>query len=95
MNLFESHFWYNKRQRNGILFLVFILILLQIALLFVDFSADENQQIDKDEFYAIQGKIDSLKRSGFIYPFSGLKTITSCNESSSFSFLVIPFNLNS
>ncbi len=62
MNLFESHFWYNKRQRNGILFLVFILILLQIALLFVDFSADENQQIDKDEFYAIQGKIDSLKR---------------------------------
>jgi len=38
------------------------LILLQIALLFVDFSADENQQIDKDEFYAIQGKIDSLKR---------------------------------
>jgi DNA uptake protein ComE-like DNA-binding protein len=62
MKLIESHFWYNRRQRNGILFLVSILLLLQIILFFVDFSTDENQQIDKEEFYAIQGKIDSLKR---------------------------------
>ena len=33
MNLFESHFWYNKRQRNGILFLVFILILFLDAVI--------------------------------------------------------------
>ena len=62
MKLFESHFWYNKRQRNGILFLVFILLLLQIILFFIDFSTDENQEIDKDKFYAFQPKIDSLKR---------------------------------
>ena len=62
MKIFESHFWYNKRQRNGILFLLSILLLLQIILFFVDFSTDENQQIDKEEFYAIQRKIDSLKR---------------------------------
>jgi DNA uptake protein ComE-like DNA-binding protein len=62
MKIFESHFWYNKRQRNGILFLVSILLLLQIILFFIDFSTDENQQIDKEEFYAVQGKIDSLKR---------------------------------
>ena len=62
MKLFESHFWYNKRQRNGILFLVFILLLLQIILFFIDFSTDENQEIDKDKFYAFQRKIDSLKR---------------------------------
>jgi len=41
---------------------VSILILLQFTLFFVDFSVDENQQIDKDEFYVIQHKIDSLKR---------------------------------
>lgn len=62
MNLFESHFWYNKRQRNGILFLVFILILFQLTLFFVNFSADENPEIAKEEFVAIQGAIDSLKR---------------------------------
>ncbi len=62
MKLFESHFWYNKRQRNGILFLVSTLILLQLILFFVDFSVDENQQIDKDEFYGFQHKIDSLKK---------------------------------
>ena len=62
MKIFESHFWYNKRQRNGILFLVSILILLQLTLFFVDFSADENQQIDQEEFYAFQHKIDSLKK---------------------------------
>ena len=62
MNLFESHFWYNKRQRNGILFLVSILLILQIILFFVDFTGSEYQEIDKDEFYAIQHKIDSLKR---------------------------------
>jgi len=62
MKIFESHFWYNKRQRNGILFLVSLLLLLQIILFFVDFSTGENQQMDKEEFYAIQVKIDSLKR---------------------------------
>ena len=29
---------------------------------FIDFSTDENQEIDKDKFYAFQRKIDSLKR---------------------------------
>jgi len=62
MNLFESHFWYNKRQRNGILFLVSILLLLQIILFFVDFSTDEYLEIDKDQFSVIQHKIDSLKK---------------------------------
>jgi len=61
MKLIESHFWYNKRQRNGILFLVFVLILFQLTLFFVNFSVDENQQIAREEFAAIQSAIDSLK----------------------------------
>lgn len=63
MNLFESHFWYTKRQRNGILLLVFVLVLLQIFLFFFDFSYSSEQSIRSDEFYRLQQSIDSLKKS--------------------------------
>ena len=63
MNLFESHFWYTKRQRNGILLLVFILVLLQISLFFFDFSSSGEQSIRSDEFYRLQHSIDSLKKN--------------------------------
>ena len=63
MNFFESHFWYTKSQRNGILLLVFILILLQCVLLFVDFSTSEEQAINSNEFHDLQQRIDSLKKN--------------------------------
>ena len=61
MKLFESHFWYNKRQRNGILYLIGILIFLQFILYYADFSAPE-EYLDPEDFALIQHKIDSLKR---------------------------------
>jgi DNA uptake protein ComE-like DNA-binding protein len=63
MNLFESHFWYTKRQRNGILLLVTILIILQIILIFVDFSPGESQSMNADELHRLQQSIDSLEKS--------------------------------
>lgn len=61
MNFLESHFWYNKRQRNGILLLCFILLLVQFLLFFADFSSD--QAFSDQEFAEIQYKIDSLKNA--------------------------------
>ena len=62
MKLFESHFWYNKRQRNGILFLVCMLIILQFILYYADFSTPD-EYLDPAEFAQIQHKIDSLTRA--------------------------------
>ncbi len=62
MKIFKSHFWYNKRQRNGILFLVLIIVLLQVIYVFVDFSSDKIIDTDSVELLAFQKKIDSLKK---------------------------------
>ena len=59
MKFMESHFWYNKSQRNGILFLFIILFTAQALLYFVDFSDDN--ELNEQQFALIQYKIDSLK----------------------------------
>ena len=50
MNIFKPHFWYDKRQRNGVLFLICIIILLQIVYTIGWFSKDEKTKIDTEEF---------------------------------------------
>ena len=76
MNIFKSHFWYNKRQRNGILFLISLILLLQLVYVFVDFSSEEPQDVNTSELLAFQQEIDSLKtietekRKPKIYPFN-------------------------
>ncbi len=62
MNDLKSHFWYNKRQRNGILFLVIIIVVLQSVYFFVGFSFDEEITPDVSEIDSIQQQIDSLKK---------------------------------
>ncbi len=76
MNIFKSHFWYNKSQRNGIFLLVIIIVILQI-LIFADvFSTDEKVNTTAPELLAFQKQIDSLKvveienRKPKIYPFN-------------------------
>lgn len=70
----KSHFWYNKSQRNGILFLSIVIIILQLVYLFTDFSSKENLQTE--EIITFQKSIDSLKlieiknRKPKIYPFN-------------------------
>lgn len=61
MKILKSHFWYNKRQRNGILFLILFLLLLQLVLYFYNFS--DPDYLDEQEFALIEAKIDSLKKS--------------------------------
>ncbi|MEX6626198.1 ComEA family DNA-binding protein [Tenacibaculum salmonis] len=61
MNLFKPHFWYNKRQRNGVLFLVSIILILQFVYFYVDFSSDKIINTNSSEISYFQKQIDSLK----------------------------------
>ncbi|REE82827.1 DNA uptake protein ComE-like DNA-binding protein [Lutibacter oceani] len=61
MNIFKSHFSYNKRQRNGIFFLLLIIVLLQIVFFFVDFSSKDINTIYQNEIALFQKEMDSLK----------------------------------
>jgi len=62
MNFLKSHFWYNKRQRNGAIFLIALILVLQLIYLFIDFSPDNNTNFDVSEVDTAQTQIDSLKR---------------------------------
>ncbi len=74
MKIFKSHFWYNQRQRNGILFLLIIIVILQLVYYFVtpQFKPLESNS-DLDTY---QKKLDSLKSlksniiKDSIYPFN-------------------------
>lgn len=72
----QSHFWYNKRQRNGILFLAIIIIILQLVYFFVDFSSTEKTELNTPEIVKFEKEIDSLKKiasenkKSKIYPFN-------------------------
>ncbi len=76
MKLKESHFWYNKRQRNGIFLLAAIIIALQLILFFADFSSDETIDINTHDVQKFEREIDSLnqvelqQRKPKIYPFN-------------------------
>ncbi|WP_299061567.1 helix-hairpin-helix domain-containing protein [uncultured Polaribacter sp.] len=76
MNIFKSHFWYNKSQRNGILFLAILIIILQAMIVFVNFSSDNEIDLNSKEVLAFHQQIDSLKaieienKKPKIYPFN-------------------------
>lgn len=62
MKIFKPHFWYNKRQRNGVFFLLFTTVVLQVIYVCVDFSSERIYDVNKKELVAFQNTIDSLKR---------------------------------
>lgn len=76
MKIFKSHFWYNKRQRNGIFFLLLIIVLLQGVYWCVNNSITTKVIEESKELIAFQKEIDSLKlfeierRKPKIYPFN-------------------------
>ena len=76
MKYLKSHFWYNNSQRNGILFLVLLIIILQLIYFFVDFSKKETADLNSIEIGRFQREIDSLKlielenRKPKIFPFN-------------------------
>ena len=61
MNFFKSHFGYNKRQRNGIFFLLLIIVSLQSVFFFVDFSSKETLNFSSAEIAEFQREMDSLQ----------------------------------
>jgi DNA uptake protein ComE-like DNA-binding protein len=76
MNSLKSHFGYNKRQRNGIFFLLLFIVFLQCIFFFVDFSSEETNAVSQNEIAAFQHEMDSLKSVEMeksipkIYPFN-------------------------
>jgi len=74
MNFFKSHFGYNKRQRNGVFFLLLTIVLFQSIFFFVDFSSKEDFGFSSTKIELFQNEIDSLKnielekRKPKIYP---------------------------
>lgn len=61
MKFLKSHFWYHKRQRNGILFLLLMIAVFQLVISFVSFSSEEAIDIEASEIRDFQHQIDSLK----------------------------------
>jgi DNA uptake protein ComE-like DNA-binding protein len=61
MKIVKPHFWYNKSQRNGVLFLLLLIVLLQMLFSFVDFSNNEKPLPDT-QVQRLQSQIDSLKK---------------------------------
>ena len=76
MNFFKSHFWYNKSQRNGVFFLAILIIILQLIIVFVDFSPESPVDLKSAEVLSFHHQIDSLQaieienRKPKIYPFN-------------------------
>lgn len=76
MNSLKSHFRYTKRQRNGIFFLLLIIISLQVGFFFTDFSSEKTIDFSSKEIAMFQHEMDSLKTIALeniipkIYPFN-------------------------
>ena len=58
----KSHFLqFNKKQRNGILYLTILILSLQVTYYLVNFSTDKTYDLTTKEVQAFQKEIDSLK----------------------------------
>ena len=77
MRFHESHFWYNKSQRNGILILATLITLIQVFLYFTDeFFAPLERAVNQEELREIERQLDSMQKESpddkhfQIYPFN-------------------------
>src|SRR5690606_2240727 len=77
MKSWRSHFVFNRSERNGIFFLVLLIIILQGIYFYVDFSSElELSPESQEEVVKFQAQIDSLKRVAAVedtfstYPFN-------------------------
>ncbi len=77
MRFYESHFWYNKSQRNGILILATLITLIQVFLYFIDeLFPPPNRVENLEELREIERQLDSMQRQSSdatpfqIYPFN-------------------------
>jgi len=76
MNFFKSHLAYNKQQRNGVLFLLLLIAILQTIYFFVDFSSEEKTAFNNIEIVNFKKEFDSLQKVAInnskpkIFPFN-------------------------
>ena len=76
MKKLKSHFWYTKNQRNGILLLLGIIIILQFLYYNINFRDTGLVSFNQAEISVFQHQIDSLKLASIedrefkIYPFN-------------------------
>ena len=76
MKIMKSHFWYTKNQRNGILFLIIIIIGFQLLFQFINFDDNLLIALDQSKIKNYQTQLDSLRNSSSkdkefkIYPFN-------------------------
>ena len=61
MNLFKSHFWHHKGQRNGVFLLGVVVLFFQLVIVFIDFSSDGIENINTTDAAVYYKQIDSLK----------------------------------
>ena len=71
----KSFFKYSRQQRTGVFLLFIIIIALQLAYFFVDFSSFFKESPEKEKWLSLQSQIDSLKQKKLdyvpkIYPFN-------------------------
>ena len=76
MKILKSHFWYHKSQRNGIFFLILLILIVQSIIVFGNFSSDDKIDLNSKQVLAFHQQIDSLRtieienRKPKIYPFN-------------------------
>jgi DNA uptake protein ComE-like DNA-binding protein len=75
MNKLKSLFMFTSDQRKGIFVLLFFIVALQLVYFFSDFNKTQTISPDKQEWLAMQSKIDSIKASNpkyivKVYPFN-------------------------
>lgn len=71
----KSYFSFTKSQRLGLVLLLSLIVIFQVAFYFTDFSQPEKNTSEKQQWLALQSEIDSLKQnvptsSYKIYPFN-------------------------
>lgn len=62
MKFLKSHLAFNKQQRNGVLFLLLFIAVLQAIYFFIDFSSEEKREIDTEEIALFKKEFDSLQK---------------------------------
>ncbi len=62
MKLKKSHFWYNKNQRNGIFYLLILLLSTQVVLIFLKTGKNKETEEYTSEQIELIREIDSLQK---------------------------------
>ena len=60
MNI-KQYFIFNKEQRIGLIILVGLIVTLQLAYFFIDFTATKINSVEEGKWLSVQSEIDSLK----------------------------------